>query len=941
MRRIIASTASVLAVAALVVGAPAILVVLAGNPFPSWDRLTEALSSPDYGGRFFLGTVLPLVGWVAWAFFTLPFLAAIPDAVRHVRHGATARRAPAVFRVQQAAAAALVSAVVVLLGAVSAPASSAGAASAPAVAAATDAVAAPSTSSRSLSTPSMTGSVAVAAVSAGQRPSSLEFHQRVIVSGDTLWDIAAEELGAGQRYPEIFDASTRIVQPDGRRLADPDLILPGWTVHIPGPGAPTERTAPVQNPAPAEPTVPLPADETIEPFPAELDEQSLLGVDRADPTAEPTQDSAYVADSGTDLEGDELAGVVRTAGGISGVLAAGLLAVLAALRLHQRHRRRAGQRLQLPDEQASHLERQLRDAGDDAGSADVDRAVRAIAAWASRTGTPLPGLYAVRLAAAGPAFFFADPVQLPAPFEPASDDDLVWTYPPNAEDHARAAVNPYPSLLLLGQDPAGAHILIDLEHWRALHVHGGTSLIEAVLTAMTLELATTPWADDLHLTVVGGHSGLADALDAGRIRYIDTIETLLPMLRAELSDIGQALERAGYASVTQARLDESPETWPTQIVIVHSGLDDQHAHTLADLIAHSRNAGIAVIATHPLLEGARLRLRDEEHASLDPVGLDLCLQQVSAEVLTVLNRLMDAATAPSLRPDVTAAVTSLPSPSGHDHAAEPGAPATEVTVPSQEAGIGTAAPYLRLLGPVSLDLPDAGTPRQAAPGRGVELVAYLHLHPHASTGQFASAFWPNAAPQAASMSMRKLTNHTRNWLGATDTDPPRSYLPRYEPAEGYRLDLGIRSDWSDFQDLVGTDLTVAGSDDLLAALRLVRGQPFTGIKQRFWAWCHLDMEEMIARISDVADELFGRAYAARDHARAQFAATVGNVVDPVNEIAWRNLMLSALAKGDVDRFERIVADLERYLDSFDEGYEPEPETQALIDEGRRELVADP
>lgn len=939
MRRIFASTAAVLAVGVLVVGAPAALVALAGNPFPSWVRLSEALSTPDYGGRFLLGTVVPLVGWGAWAFFTLPFLAAIPDAIRHARHGDMARRAPAAFRVQQAAATALVSAVVVLLGAVSAPASSASAVSTPVVASAVDTVAARFTTSRSILTPTTTGSAAVVAVSAGHPPSSLEFHQRVIVPGDTLWDIAAEELGAGQRYREIFSASTDIVQSDGRRLTDPDLILPGWIVHIPGPSAPPEP-APVENPAPAEPTVPH-ADKTIEPAPAELDGESSLGLGRSDPTAEPTHDSVPAADVDADRDGDELAGVVRTAGGISALLAAGLLAVLAALRLRQRRRRRAGQRLQLPDEEASHLERQLRDVGDDAGVVDVDRAARAIAAWASRTGTPLPGLYAVRLAATGPAFFLADPVQLPAPFEPASDDDLVWTYPPNTEDHAPGAVNPYPSLLLLGQDPTGAHILIDLEQWRALHVDGSDTLVEATLTSMTLELATAPCADDLHLTVVGAHPGLPDAVNTGRIRYVDNLETFLPVLRAELSDLAEALARAGYASVTEARVDGSPETWPTQIVLVHSHLDDQHAGTLADIVAHDIPAGIAVIAVQPLLDGARLQLRDREHACLEPIGLVLHPQQVSVEVLAVLNRLMDgAAAAPSSPPDATVTVDSLPS-LRDDHSGELGAPDTEAAVPPEEARVGAPAPYLRLLGPVSLDLPDVGTPRSPAPGRGVELVAYLHLHPHASTGQFAGAFWPNAAPHAASMSMRKLTNHTRNWLGATDTDPPRSYLPRYEPTHGYRLESGIRSDWSDFQDLVGTDLTASGSDDLLAALRLVRGQPLTGIKQRFWAWCHLDMEEMIARISDVADELFGRAFAARDHARAQFAATVGNVVDPVNETAWRNLMLSALAKGDTDRFERIVADLERYLDSFDEGYEPEPETQSLIDEGRRELVTDP
>ncbi|MGB7979678.1 MAG: LysM peptidoglycan-binding domain-containing protein [Candidatus Nanopelagicales bacterium] len=54
-----------------------------------------------------------------------------------------------------------------------------------------------------------------------------------VVRGDTLWEVADEQLDDPTRYPEIVQASEDITQPDGRHLTDPDLILPGWTLNVP------------------------------------------------------------------------------------------------------------------------------------------------------------------------------------------------------------------------------------------------------------------------------------------------------------------------------------------------------------------------------------------------------------------------------------------------------------------------------------------------------------------------------------------------------------------------------------------------------------------------------------------------------------------------------------------------------------------------------------
>lgn len=48
----------------------------------------------------------------------------------------------------------------------------------------------------------------------------------VIKSGDTLWGIAAEFLGNGSKYPEIFEANKEVIE-------DPDKIFVGQKIRIP------------------------------------------------------------------------------------------------------------------------------------------------------------------------------------------------------------------------------------------------------------------------------------------------------------------------------------------------------------------------------------------------------------------------------------------------------------------------------------------------------------------------------------------------------------------------------------------------------------------------------------------------------------------------------------------------------------------------------------
>ena len=76
-----------------------------------------------------------------------------------------------------------------------------------------------------------------------------------VAPGDTLWSIAAAELGNPWRWPEIYHLNRERAEPDGQHLADPDLIYPGWTLLVPASSAAPPRPA-ASHPHPRHPRAP-------------------------------------------------------------------------------------------------------------------------------------------------------------------------------------------------------------------------------------------------------------------------------------------------------------------------------------------------------------------------------------------------------------------------------------------------------------------------------------------------------------------------------------------------------------------------------------------------------------------------------------------------------------------------------------------------------------
>src|SRR3954451_3460471 len=294
VRRLLA----LVALLALVVGIPVGLLVVGSTShlgeFAEISRLLGALSAPD-DGSLFVG-VLALVAWIGWATFAMAVLMEVPAQLRGVP---TVRLRG--LAIQQSLAGGLVAAalaVIVVPGAANAAerpvrgsvASSRPPAAAPHVAAAAQEV----TAERRVDTTAVPGRIGsgyevrrgdtlwdiaadrlgdgsqwrriaqlnydraqpdgghldrshrlqpgwrlVLPEPDGQQPHAEGEHAHVVQAGETLSGIAREELGSADRWPEILEASSSLVQPGGGGLTDADRISPGWRVRVPADGAST------------------------------------------------------------------------------------------------------------------------------------------------------------------------------------------------------------------------------------------------------------------------------------------------------------------------------------------------------------------------------------------------------------------------------------------------------------------------------------------------------------------------------------------------------------------------------------------------------------------------------------------------------------------------------------------------------------------------------
>ena len=234
MVRLIKAAGALLALVALLVGFPVLLIATIGNPWPAagLNELELMTNSAVLG-------LIGLLGWFFWAQLLLCALWEIPAALR----GIEAPRVPIALGGQQQAVRVLVHTILAVgvTSSVLAPSLASRAAAAPPLIPSHHPVAHPVTplahrdgpAGSTLTDISRTGQTLADNRTQQHRTAKDSSPRVTTVRGDTLWGLAEAHLGDGFRWREIAELNQGQTMSGGRIFTSPRNIEPGWELRLP------------------------------------------------------------------------------------------------------------------------------------------------------------------------------------------------------------------------------------------------------------------------------------------------------------------------------------------------------------------------------------------------------------------------------------------------------------------------------------------------------------------------------------------------------------------------------------------------------------------------------------------------------------------------------------------------------------------------------------
>jgi nucleoid-associated protein YgaU len=728
----------------------------------------------------------------------------------------------------------------------------------------------------------------------------------VVEPGDTLWDIAEEELGDPTAWTVIWEDNAGRDMGGGRRFDDPDLILPGWELRVDRapevtnddqldvdePAVVIDTPPPTLVPSTSAPDVTAPS--TTEVVATSTTVSAPIGGDSPAPIADDTPPPQ--APAPVRLEHAAL-------------LAAGVLAMVGVRRRQRMRAARPRHRVPEPRSDAVDSERRLRAIDPGERTMRIDVACRAAAAGLIGSGAQIGWILAS--ADGDVTLRLTAPAELGAPWSGHGHDWVLGAEIPVEflSDDARRVGLPCVALFQLGVTSDGDDVLVDLEACGTLAVEAAPAQTDEITAAVAAGLASSIWAETAQLI---GVSVPSEALLGHRnAQCAETIEEAL-RLATELVGTTAEQERSTFELRS---LRTGGEAWEPAVVLVGSGVP-----SAAEPPEPTRGVALLVPAAAGQFAEAPVRLVGSTDGwrlrgfgatiDLTPIGLS------RADLASI-----DAVLADAERP----LVDSLRWSDDLD-------PVNHHPVPYEEVD---HAVVVRLLGSVEVVDTNA-TAGRFERSKTVELIAWLSTHRSRSTRSGArAALWELDVRDAT---FANVVSEARRGLARLVTPPEGEEWVERTLTDQLPLHPWVVTD----ADLVEARLAAARlqpPQQALATLRpaveMIRGMPFAGTGY-LWPDAEGITSNLVLLAIGAAGEFAGHALSLGDTDAVFWATGRGLAVLSGHEELIGLRMRAHARAGDLAGVRQEWESYERVLvaDAWSDG-EPAPKLLAL----RHELLS--
>jgi DNA-binding SARP family transcriptional activator len=767
--------------------------------------------------------------------------------------------------------------------------------------------------------------------------------------GDSLWRIAERELGTGFRWREIYRLNEGKRFPDGRSLADPHLIYPGWVLDLPDEG----RASPAQDdegeherPPHQEHVTPIPPPVTPSSSPTRTYESPAQEI-QGEPDSDPEVDKPGT--SGPANPALEIpSGLLVAASFASGLLTAHLLGSL-----HRRRSRRLSGIASVEPSVTPELIHDLRRAGASEMAGPIDLALDAvIEAWRAHTGSWPHVIAAVEATRRVSVILHESDATLPGSsggtlsprvrFARAGTTVIAEVEGPF---HARLRQPRSPLerglLVPLGRAPDGSAVHASVTGLGQVSMTGpnAASLARQILLAAS----TQGGPDDLRLVLIGDNAemkGLCRLPQVARCCGWEEASDALREVELELIRRARLFMQEGAEDIHDHLADHSDEQLPA-LLVVCEGPPTVLGGAIEALGRQASMLGAAVFTVGRARQGTGLLVRVGPSIeletdlpcpkALEPFVLDASAEQEAIEVIREAYPAESGEEAAA--EELSEAAAEFGAPASIQVEAAPTPPRLVVeekrSLPSSDESPGP--PHMmtiRCLGPYEISR--EGIPlRTGWKAKGRELLAYLVASPSgAPKERIIEELWPGIDPKTGGARFDRYATLVRSH--ARGTEDSRMFIERVGDSS-YRLEEDAW--WVDaweFERLIrDAERSQDGAEavsSFRAAVALYRGE---FCDDAYYSWLEGIRERLRSLFVEACARLAYLLSAAEEHDEALLVLDRAIKNDPMCEDLVRRAMAVEAALGRraaaLARYRKLEATLDDQL-----SVEPDPETQALV-----------